>query len=290
MSDAIRDPDHFIIEDVTIPKNVNTVRAVHPLVRLWRFTAVRRIVVIVIILTAWEITARWADQPLLLPSVLDTVTALWKALSSPEDSLWSYLAESLRALSLGFVIGMTVAALLTIFAVNTQIGEDFLSTITSAFAPLPAIAIFPLALMWFGISDASIIFITTWATIFPVAVAMFQGFRGVSDTLRAVGRNFGLRGLSHTARILIPGALPSIMTGVRNGLSNAFRALVALEMVIGAAAGTGGLGWFVMAQKQNLEIPGVFAGILAIMIIGLLFEGLFSLIERRTVRRWGMLR
>ena len=72
--------------------------------------------------------------------------------------------------------------------------------------------------------------------------------------------------LSHTARILIPGALPSIMTGLRNGLSNAFRALIALEMVIGAAVGTGGLGWFVMAQKQNLEIPSVFAGIVAIIV------------------------
>jgi NitT/TauT family transport system permease protein len=80
------------------------------------------------------------------------------------------------------------------------------------------------------------------------------------------------------------------MTGLRNGLSNAFRALVALEMVMGAASGTGGIGWFVMSQKQNLEIPSVFAGIIVIMAIGLAFEGLFALIERRTVRRWGMLR
>ncbi len=280
---------HFIIEDVPMPQ-IDTVRPKHPLARLWRIAALRRAVVVLCVLALWEIAARWTDQPLLLPGVLDTLGALKDAVTAPDDSLLGYIAESLKALSSGFALGTAVAGLLTIFAVNTRIGEDFLSTITSAFAPLPAIAIFPLALMWLGISNASIVFITTWATTFPVAIAMFQGFRGVSDTLRMVGRNFGLRGLSHTARILIPAALPSIMTGLRNGLSNAFRALIALEMVIGAAVGTGGLGWFVMAQKQNLEIPSVFAGIVAIMIIGLAFEGLFALIERRTVRRWGMLR
>ncbi|MEI9888687.1 MAG: ABC transporter permease subunit [Rhizomicrobium sp.] len=284
------EPVHFVIEDVPTPKDLSTVRAIPPLLRLWRLAAVRRAVVVLAVLLIWEVAARWTDKPLLLPSVLDTLAALEAALTAPDDNLWGYIAESLKALSAGFAIGTALAGLLTIFAVNTRIGEDFLSTITSAFAPLPAIAIFPLALMWLGISNASIVFITTWATVFPVAIAMFQGFRGVSETLRAVGRNFGLRGLGHTARILIPAALPSIMTGLRNGLSNAFRALIALEMVIGAAAGSGGLGWFVLAQKQNLEIPSVFAGIIAIMGIGLAFEGVFALIERRTVRRWGMLR
>lgn len=280
---------HFIIEDVPAPEISDTVRPIRPLTRLWNNLFVRRAFVVLVVLAIWEIGARLADSPLLLPGVWDTLQALIDALRSPDDSLWSYIGESLKSLSAGFVIGTFVAGLLTIFAVNTRIGEDFLSTITSAFAPLPAVAIFPLALMWFGISWKSIVFITTWATIFPVAVATFQGFRGVSQTLRYVGRNFGLRSLSLTARVLIPAALPSIMTGLRNGLSNSFRALVALEMVIGAASGTGGLGWFVMAQKQNLEIPSVFAGILCIMIIGLLFEAVFALVERRTVRRWGML-
>jgi NitT/TauT family transport system permease protein len=285
----VSESEHFIIEDVPTPKNVNTVRRLNPLVRLWRVPLVRRVAVVLFILLIWEIAARWTNQPLLLPGVLDTLSALKDALVSPDDSLFGYIGESLKSLSIGFAIGSGIAALLTVFAVNTQIGEDFLSTVTSAFAPLPAIAIFPLALMWLGISQASIVFITTWATIFPLAIAMFQGFRGVSQTLRQVGRNFGLAGLSHTARILIPAALPSIMTGLRNGLSNAFRALVALEMVIGAAAGSGGLGWFVWSQKQNLEIPSVFAGILTIMVIGLAFEAVFALVERRTVRRWGML-
>ncbi len=283
------DPDHFIIADVPAPTLTDTVRPINPLLRLWHVALVRRIVVVLVIALAWEFGARYADAPLLFPTLLDTLSALRDSLNAPDDPLWNYIGESMKALSLGFVLGTLVAGILTVIAVNTRLGEDFLSTVTGAFAPLPAVAIFPLALMWFGISQASVIFITTWATIFPVAVAMFQGFRSVSQTLRYVGRNFGLSGLSLTARVLIPAALPSIMTGLRSGVSNSFRALVALEMVIGAATGAGGLGWFVMAQKQNLEIPAVWAGILAIMAIGLAFEGVFTLMERYTVRRWGML-
>ncbi len=123
--------------------------------------------------------------------------------------------------------------------------------------------------MWRDIFNASVIFITTWATVFPVAIAMFQGFRGVSETLRAVGRNFGLRGLSHTARILIPGALPSIMTGLRNGLSNAWiRASHRGGLVIGAALGTGGLGLFVMAEKQNSRSERLLLASCRIMLVG----------------------
>ena len=78
MSVAPHDPDHFIIEDVPTPKNVNAVRSIHPLVRLWRITAFRRALVVIVVLLVWEIAARWTDKPLLLPSVLDTLDALKK--------------------------------------------------------------------------------------------------------------------------------------------------------------------------------------------------------------------
>jgi NitT/TauT family transport system permease protein len=282
--------EHYILRPADLPKAADVHKPVSLLSRIGNNTLLRRTLVVLVILAVWEVAARLVATPLILPTVTDTLLALKDAILSRDDGFLGYVAESLRSLLTGFALGTAAAALLTVFAYTTRVGEDFLSTVTSAFAPLPAVAIFPLAMMWFGISWTAIVFITTWATVFPVAVAMFQGFRGVSPTLRAVGTNYGLKGLRLTAEVLIPAALPSIMTGLRSGLSNAFRALVALEMVVGAAAGKGGLGWFVMAEKQNLEIPTVFAGILAIMAIGLAFEGLFALLERVTVRRWGMLR
>lgn len=256
--------------------------------QLFDRSLVRQLGVVILLCLLWEVTARQANAPLLLPTLGDTLVALRDAMMAPQGDLLAHLWESLRALCTGFAVGSVIATLLVILAINLRFGEALLGTITSGFAPLPAVAIFPLALMWFGISWSSIVFITSWATLFPVAVAMFQGFRSVPDTLRQVGLNIGLHGLGYTLRILVPASLPSIMTGIRGGVANAFRALIAIEMVLGAVSGNGGLGWFVMTAKQNLEMPTVYAGILAIMLIGLLFEGLFSILEQCTIRRWGM--
>ena len=250
---------------------------------------IRKAIVVAVLLLVWEVGARFADAPLLFPTFLDVAQALVDSFTAGDASLLGYVKETCKSLFAGFGIGAVVAGVLTVLAINTKIGEQFLSTITGAFAPLPAVAVFPISLMIFGISYASIVFIAAFATVFPVAVSMTQGFKAVPPTLRNVGRNMGMSSLGLTCRVLLPAALPAILTGLRNGFSNAFRALVAVEMVIGAATGAGGLGWAVMAAKQNLEIPQVYAGILAIMLVGLAFEGIFRIIEAKTVRKWGML-
>lgn len=241
-----------------------------------------------VLLLMWEIIARLIDVPLLLPPFLDVAKAFIQAMDSNDPVLIGFVKETSKSLFLGFGVGSLVATFLTILAINSRIGEQFLSTVTGAMAPLPAVAVFPISLMLFGITVKSLVFIAAFASVFPLAVAMIQGFRGVPVTLRSVGRNVGLSSLGLTCRILIPAALPSILSGLRSGFSNAFRALVAVEMVIGAASGSGGLGWMVMSAKQDLNIPLVYAGILAIMIIGLSFEGVFRLIESVTVKKWGM--
>ena len=249
----------------------------------------RKFIVVAVLIAAWEAAARLANAPLLFPTFIDVMQALGDSLTAGDASLLGYVGETCKSLFAGFGIGAVVASVLTILAINTKIGEQFLSTVTGAFAPLPAVAVFPISLMIFGITYASVVFIAAFATVFPVAVAMTQGFKAVAPTLRNVGRNLGMSRLGLTCRVLIPAAMPSILTGLRSGFSNAFRALVAVEMVIGAATGSGGLGWAVMSAKQNLEIPQVYAGILAIMLVGLSFEGVFRIIEANTVRKWGML-
>src|SRR6185369_4308944 len=101
---------HFIIEDVVTPKNLSTVRRLNPVVRIWRVTAVRRLTVVLFVLAVWELAARQADAPLLLPSVFDTLGALKQSLASPGDSLWRYIGESLKMLLIGFAIGGFVAS------------------------------------------------------------------------------------------------------------------------------------------------------------------------------------
>ena len=111
----------------------------------------------------------------------------------------------------------------------------------------------------------------------------------MSNTLRMVGQNCGLRGFRYVITILIPAAFPSILTGLKIGWAFAWRTLIAAELVFGVSSGQGGLGWFIYENKNQLEVPSVFAGLFTVILIGLVVENLvFRNIELRTVRRWGM--
>lgn len=286
---------HYIVDHLPEPAMADVVKPLGPWRRLVANSFAQRLFVVSMMLAVWQAAGlfmawKFDNGGLLLPTMLDSAEALWNSASGPNHELWKFLWETLKSLAVGFAIGTAIAVLLVIFATNTAIGVVFLSTTCAALSTLPAIAILPMTQTWFGITWSAIVAVTTFATVFPVALSMHQGFRAVSPTLRAVGQNLGLTGLSFTARVLVPAALPSILTGLRNGMSNAFRALVATEMVMGAASGAGGLGWMVFGAKQNLEMPTVFAGILAIMIVGLLFEGVLAFVESRTAKRWGMIR
>ncbi len=122
-----------------------------------------------------------------------------------------------------------------------------------------------------------------------IALNTHAGFLGVSRTLKMVGRNYGLTGFAYIGKILIPAAFPSILTGLKIGWAFAWRTLIAAELVFGVSSGAGGLGWFIFENKNNLDIPAVFAGLLTVIIIGLLVENvIFRLIEARTIKRWGV--
>ncbi len=180
---------------------------------------------------------------------------------------------------------------MTTFAVSTRIGTDFLSTLTAMFNPLPAIALLPLALLWFGLGAPSLIFVLIHAVLWPVSLNTHSGFLGVSDTLRMAGHNYGLKGIRFVVRILIPAAFPSILTGLKIGWAFAWRTLIAAELVFGVSSGSGGLGWYIFQNRNELEIANVFAGLFTVILIGLLVESVvFRTIEARTVRKWGMQR
>jgi NitT/TauT family transport system permease protein len=157
------------------------------------------------------------------------------------------------------------------------------------FNPLPAIALLPLALIWFGLGDNSVIFVLIHAVLWPVALNTHAGFRALSPTWKMVGQNYGLSRISYVLRILLPGAFPSILTGLKTGWAFAWRTLIAAELVFGVSSGSGGLGWYIFERKNQLQIPEVFAGLLTVILVGLLVENLiFRTIENRTVREWGM--
>jgi len=255
--------------------------------RIANVGAVRKLAILLVLASIWELYARWLNNPLLFPTFGVTVQAFAEAVLSGElpGKAWT----SVKVLLTGYAAGILGAAILTTVAITTRVGTDLLELLTSMFNPLPAIALLPLALIWFGLGSGSIVFVLVHSVLWAVALNTHSGFMSVSSTMRMVGRNYGLSGLSYVGQILIPAAFPSILTGLKIGWAFAWRTLIAAELVFGVSSGSGGLGWFIYENKNQLEIPAVFAGLFTVILIGLVVENVvFRTIEARTVRRWGM--
>ena len=264
-------------------------RTLTPIQKIAKFAAFRQTLILIAIALVWQFYAMSIDNELMLPSFSAAVSALWTAIV--DGPLVERALFSFQILLVGYAIGVALAGLLVSASVSTQIGNDLLSLLTAMFNPLPAIALLPLALLWFGIGSPSIIFVIVHSVLWAVALNTHSGFRSVPETTRMAGQSFGLTGLRYIFGILVPAAFPSILSGLKIGWAFAWRTLIAAELVFGATSRSGGLGWFIFENRNSLETPAVFAGLLTVIILGLFVEGVvFRTIEKRSVRRWGMQR
>lgn len=257
--------------------------------RIGNVTALRRFAVLAAVALLWQVAATWQNNPLMFPTFAATVAALWEGIW--RENLLSMAWVSLSVLLKGYAIAVVLAILLTSFAVSTRIGNDVLSTLTSMFNPLPAIALLPIAMLWFGLGAVSLTFVLVHAVLWPLALNTHAGFTSVSETLRMAGRNYGLTGIRYVVTMLIPAAFPAILTGLKVGWAFAWRTLIAAELVFGVSSGKGGLGWFIFQNRNELYIDKVFAGLVTVILIGLVVENVvFRWVEAHTVRKWGMVR
>ena len=268
--------------------------------RVSNIDAVRKLSVLVALVVAWELYTRISNiNELMFPTFMATGTALYNALV--HENLLINVWNSLSLLIMGYGIGISIAAVLVVLGVWTRFGSDLLTTLTAMLNPLPAIALLPMAMLWFGLGPAAIVFTLLHSIIWPVALNTHSGFMGVSETQRMVGQNYGLKGLPYIYKILIPAAFPSILTGLRIGWAFAWRTLIAAELVFGGqvadtsgqlgaeGSSAGGLGWIIFQNQMENQTPYVFAGLFAVILVGIIIEnGVFRNIEDRTIRRWGM--
>ncbi len=243
---------------------------------------------IVGILLSWELLARtgWFP-PLLFPRLTSVIKSLATEIGNGE--LLARLNFSLYLIGIGLGLAIITAVIAATLALVSPLISDWVQAIMAILHPLPGIAILPLIILWLGTGPKSIIAVIWFSSIWPLITNMHIGLRSVPTTQIEVGRNFGFKGIALIRKVLLPGAFPHILTGLRVAWARAWQASVAAEMVFGASGGEGGLGWFIYKKRFFMEIPSVFGGMIIIIVVGLIVERLcFECIEIRTIRRWGM--
>lgn len=239
-------------------------------------------------LVIWELVALSRIYPrLLFPDLGSIAQAFVKSIQSGE--MLRRTGFSLYLIGTGLAAGIALAFALAALAMVSRLFADLSESIVSILHPLPGIALLPIVLLWFGTGARSIIVIIVHSVVWPLMLNTYTGFRSVSKTQLEVGRNIGLSGLGLVRSVMVPAAFPYIVAGLKIAWARSWRALVAAEMVFGASGNQGGLGWLIYQHRFFLDIPGVFAGLVMIILIGVVVEDLFfAQLEERTVERWGM--
>jgi sulfonate transport system permease protein len=217
----------------------------------------------ILLLALWEVGVRleWLDPRLVAPPSL-VVTELWRLIESGD--LVAALAVSLFRVVAGFLIAAVVGTALGVLMARIRAIELALDPLIELFRPVSPLALFPLFILWFGIGEASKVFIIAFACSFPIILNTYAGVRGIDPTFFKASRSLGASPWEVTHTVVLRGSLPHIFTGLRLGWGIALIVIVAAEM-IGAVRG---IGYMVLESQQTFRIPRVFGAILIIGFLG----------------------
>jgi NitT/TauT family transport system permease protein len=224
------------------------------------------------------------------PALLPTLPTVFKTLFATlaDGSMIQHAIFTLYRVLLGFALAVAVGIPLGILMARFRRVENFFLPLVSALMPIPSFALVPLFMLWFGIGNLTTILIVFYAATFPMVFNTWSGVRSVNPLwLRAAGA-MGANEHSLFWKVIIPGASPFIITGMRQSFLRSWIAVVGAEMI---AASDWGLGWVIFDAKEFLNTDVMLASLIVIGSIGFVFERLvFGSVERATVLRWGMMR
>jgi sulfonate transport system permease protein len=230
----------------------------------------------VLLLIVWELFARLgALSPNVLPAPSKVAVTAFQL--AKEGRLIGDMAVSLLRAATGFVIGGSIG-----FALGTAVGfskvaEAFLDRNIQMLRAIPFLAVLPLVIVWFGVGEAGKIFLVSLGVMFPIYINTVLGIRQVDPKLIELGRVLGLSNRALIRRIVLPGALPSVLAGVRYALATAWLALVVAETI----ATSTGVGFLAMDAREFLRTDVIVMTIVIYAAIGVLADALARFLERR---------
>jgi NitT/TauT family transport system permease protein len=204
-----------------------------------------------------------------------------------EGILPHHVFDTLMRLTAGFALAAVAGVAIGIAMGRWRLAEDIFVPLVSIGAPIPGIAYAPLFLLWFGLGNGTTILLVGFVSAFPIIFNTWTGVKSVKEIWVRSAQAMGANDRRLFVHVILPGALPYILTGLRLGLAQAWRILVGVEML---AAVSWGLGWMIFGAREFLNTDVMLAGVFVIGLIGLALEKLvFQRIERFTVVRWGMM-
>jgi ABC-type nitrate/sulfonate/bicarbonate transport system permease component len=242
---------------------------------------------IVGIMLVWEVAVRLSHvPPAILPPLSHIFAAIWRMAYT--GTLWGDIGATLGRLIKSAVAGMIIGTLLGVLMGYFKLWERALVAPMNFLLAIPGTALFPLSMIWFGLTDLAIISILIYEVALTVMLNTWTGVKTVDLALVRAGRAFGVSGFALFSRVLIPAALPSIITGYRQAFSRAWRILVVAEMLVSVAAG---LGYRIYWAQEYFNTDVVFGSLFVVGVVGLLIERvLLRTLEVMTVERWGIMR
>jgi len=240
----------------------------------------------VVVGAMWELVARaGVFPPRLFPS-LEVIAETFVRLTQ-NGILLHHTLDTMVRLMAGFALAAVIGVAIGIAMGRWRFAEDVALPLVSIGAPIPGIAYAPLFLLWFGLGNVSAVLLVAFVSAFPIIFNTWTGVKAVKDIWVRSAQAMGADDQRLFRHVILPGALPYVLTGLRLGLAQAWRILVGVEML---AAVPWGLGWLIFGAREFLNTDVMLAGVAVIGVIGLVLEKLvFQRLEDFTVVRWGMM-
>lgn len=239
--------------------------------------------VLLLIWQAATVSGRWS--PVLLPSPFMVAEYLWDALR--DGSLLEATAVTMKRLLIGYFIGVAIGLPLGLITSTSRYFEDTIGAMALGLQTLPSVCWVPLALLWFGQTEMAMLFVVVMGTVWSVVIATSAGARNIPPIYARAARTMGSEGFDKWTRVILPAALPYVVSGMKQGWAFAWRSLMAAEIFVTILTGFG-LGQVLQYGRELSSMDQVIGVMLVIVLIGLIADKvLFSPWERFLHRRWG---
>ncbi|MCE9617300.1 MAG: ABC transporter permease [Nitrosarchaeum sp.] len=249
-----------------------------------KITLTKQIIFYVALVAIWQLVSMtniWPNN--LFPSPYEVAEDL--VYTASDGSLFFGIGTSILRLIIGLAIAIVGGMLLGIFMARIEIINQTIGSLVLGLQSIPSVAWVPLAILWFGLTDGGIIFVTAIGSMFAVTIATYTGVKNINPHYIEAARNMGAKGTQLAIYVLIPAAFPYLISGFKQGWAFAWRGVIGAELLFSFL----GLGFLLNVGRQLNDISQVFAIMLVIMMVGIAIDGIiFKRLENKVMSRWGL--